>query len=268
MDMVRWLDAHTHLDSSEMFPEVGSLLRRAEQAGVRRMVLVNSEATRESFERTMSLADPKATVQRFLSLGVHPHNAAQYGPDVERQLLLDLQHPAVVAFGEIGLDFYYNFSPPEVQESVFRRQLELALEVRLPVVIHCRDAYGRLVEILLGIAPVWKGLIHCFTGDADEASQLLALGFHISFAGIVTFKNASSLREAAQSVPLSRMLIETDAPYLAPVPYRGRRNEPAYVVETGRFLARLRDLPEEAFAESINRNFQDLFRPTPSMLRG
>jgi len=257
--MVSWLDAHTHLDGPELHADAELLLKRAEQAGVRRMVLVNSEATRESFERTMALADPSAPVQRFLSLGVHPHNASQYSEELERRLLLDLKHPATVAFGEIGLDFYYNFSPPEVQEPVFVRQLELAIQADLPIVIHCRDAYGRLADILSSRSQEWRGVIHCFTGNRQEAQRLLDLGFYISFAGIVTFKTASTLREVAQNVPLSRMLIETDAPYLAPVPYRGKRNEPAFVVETGKFLAGLRQLPLQEFADTLQRNFDAIF---------
>lgn len=255
-----WVDAHTHLDSDELYPCADSLLLRAEQAGVRRMVLANSEATEQSFERTLSLVDGAATVARFASLGIHPHHASSYTEVLQENLLVCLNHPCVVAYGEIGLDFYYNFSPPDVQVQVFRGQLRAALNSGLPVVIHCRDAYGQLAEILRSEQDKdWKGMIHCFTGSVAEVEQLLNLGFFISFSGIVTFKKAQGLREAARIVPINRMLTETDAPYLAPVPYRGKTNEPAFVAETGRFLASVKQMEVDRFASQIWENFQSIF---------
>jgi TatD DNase family protein len=164
-----------------------------------------------------------------------------------------------VALGEIGLDFYYNYSPREVQEEVFKKQLKLAMDLNLPVVIHCRDAYVCLAEILKEIAGQWHGMIHCFTGTGEEMNPLVDLGFYISFSGIVTFRNATSLQQAAQSVPADRMLVETDAPFLAPVPHRGKTNESAFVVDTGRFLATLRGVAETEIADQTTQNFKTLF---------
>lgn len=257
--MNRWVDAHTHLDSDELFPHADALIARAEKAGVRQMVLVNSEATEQSFQRTLSLADGTASVARYASLGIHPHHASAYNETVQARVLELLQHPLAVAYGEIGLDFYYNFSPPEVQEHALRLQLNAASRAGLPVVIHCRDAYGRLAEILRSEQQTWTGIIHCFTGNTGEIEQLLDLGFYISFSGIVTFKKADVLRDAARTVPLDRLLIETDAPYLAPVPYRGKLNEPSFVVETGKFLAGVRDMDADVFAEQICSNFEKIF---------
>ncbi len=259
--MAYWVDAHTHLDSEELYPYADSLLQRAERAGVRRMVLVNSEATEQSFQRTLSLLDGAASVVRLGALGIHPHHASAYNNEVQSRLLELLRHPLAVAYGEIGLDFYYNFSPPDVQVLAFRSQLQAALSARLPVVIHCRDAYGRLAEILKNEQQQgWKGIIHCFTGNVSEMEQLLDLGFSISFSGIVTFKKAEVLREAARIVPLDRMLIETDAPYLAPFPYRGKTNEPSFVVETGKYLAAVRHMEPDRFAAQIHENFEKIYR--------
>lgn len=258
--MIYWTDAHTHLDSGELFVAKEAVLTRAFEAGVNRMLLVNSESTRESFERIALCRKLEHPVKRYLSFGVHPHHAALYNEELEKLVLEFLQLPGVIAFGEIGLDFFYDYSPRETQADILRRQLRLALERSLPVVIHCRDAYTPLAEILKSEAAQWSGMIHCFTGTPEEAEALLALGFHISFSGIVTFKNAEVLRRAAMGVPPDRILVETDAPYLAPIPFRGKTNEPAYVAYTGRFVAELRGVPLEAFAGQVNANFNRLFQ--------
>jgi TatD DNase family protein len=258
--MIHWTDAHTHLDSGELFAAKESVLTRAGEAGVSRLLLVNSEATKESLEQTVLCRELDNPVKRYLSFGVHPHHAALYNETLEKLVLYFLALPGVVAFGEIGLDFYYDYSPRKIQADVLKRQLKLAVQRALPVVIHCRDAYAPLAEILKSEAEHWRGMIHCFTGTPEEAEALLALGFHISFSGIVTFKNAEVLRRAALAVPPDRILIETDAPYLAPVPFRGKTNEPAYVAHTGRFVAELRRMSHEEFAGQVNANFNHLFQ--------
>jgi TatD DNase family protein len=176
-----------------------------------------------------------------------------------------MQHPKVIGWGEIGLDYYYDHSPRDVQQQVFRRQLELALQVQKPIIIHTRDAEDDTIQIL---REAWferggnefGGIIHCFTGTQKLADAALAMGFHISFSGVVTFKNAHELRAVAESVPLEKLLVETDCPYLAPVPYRGKRNEPAFVKETAAFLASLRGVRFEEIAEQTSANFKRLFR--------
>ena len=256
---MEWIDAHTHLDSDELYAQKDEVLLRAEAVGVRGILQVNSEATPTSMQRSFEILSMDSSMLRWGAFGIHPHQASLYSDGLEKALLQYLSFPHVVALGEIGLDFYYNYSPPEVQEEVFKKQLKLAIDLNLPVVIHCRDAYVHLAEILKEIASEWRGMIHCFTGTGDEMDPLLNLGFHISFSGIVTFRNAVALQQAAQAVPLDRMLVETDAPFLAPVPHRGKTNESAFVVDTGRFLATLRGVDENEIAAHTSRNFRKLF---------
>lgn len=229
-------------------------------AGVTTMLLVNSECSEASFERTLNCLRQDSAIRKFASFGVHPHNAVQYSDSIEARLRELLQTPGVIALGEIGLDYYYDYSPRDVQVQALRRQLRLSRELDLPVVIHCRDAYGELAAILAEEAGAWRGMIHCFTGNVDEAKPLLQLGFHISFSGIVTFRNADALRVAARETPADRILVETDAPFLAPVPHRGKTNEPAYVADTGAFVAELRGAQAEDFSRQTSRNFDILFR--------
>lgn len=259
-DMTVWIDAHTHLDSEELFPHLDEVLQRALDADVREMLLVNSEAHEPSFARTMECVRKESEIKKHAAIGVHPHHASQYDENLEELLLTFLNEKGVIALGEIGLDFFYDFSPREVQIDVLERQLQLSLEKNLPVVIHCRDAYPRLAQILEKHAKQWRGMIHCFTGTREEAKMLTDLGFHISFSGIVTFRNADPLREAAAAVALDRILIETDAPYLAPAPNRGKINEPAFVVQTGRRLAEIRQMTEEELSRQIHQNFHALFQ--------
>ncbi len=257
--MVNWVDAHTHLDSDELFSEKEEVLNRAFNAGVTRALLVNSEPAQQSFERTLTCLRLSHPVKRFASFGIHPHQANLYDSELEKKVRELLEHPGVVALGEIGLDFYYNHSPQDVQISVLKKQLTLSQEKQLPVVIHCRDAYPDLAQILSSLSSKWQGMIHCFTGTPFEMDPLLQLGFHISFSGIVTFPRAKTLQESAKLVPLDRILVETDAPFLAPVPHRGKRNEPAFVVETGKFIASLRSLFEEKLSDAVSTNFEKLF---------
>jgi TatD DNase family protein len=258
--MAQWLDAHTHLDSDELFPQKDQVLDRARNAGVDQLLLVNSESNEMSFHRTLECLNFTHPVRRYACFGVHPHHASQYSPQMEERLSELNQHPKVIGFGEIGLDFFYNFSPKDVQIEVFRKQLQFARKAELPVVIHCRDAYPQLAEILRETASQWRGMIHCFTGSIQEMEPLIDLGFYISFSGIVTFRKATTLQDAARVVPLNRVLIETDAPFLAPIPFRGKTNEPAYVIHTGKFVAALKQISEEEFSKAVTDNFARLFK--------
>jgi TatD DNase family protein len=256
---MEWIDAHTHLDSDELYVQKDEVLLRAQAVGVSGILQVNSEATPISMQRSYEILNMNSSLQRWGAFGIHPHQASLYGDVLQKALQDYLSFPNVVALGEIGLDFYYNYSPREVQEEVFKKQLKLAMDLNLPVVIHCRDAYVRLAEILKEIANQWRGMIHCFTGTRDEMNPLLDLGFFISFSGILTFRTATALQQAAQSAPLDRILVETDAPFLAPVPHRGKTNESAFVVDTGRFLAKLRGVDESEIAQCTTQNFKELF---------
>jgi TatD DNase family protein len=253
------IDAHCHLADSKLCAEAGLLLERAALAGIRGVIAVGAIGTIETDRVTVDLAEQYPNV--FAAIGVHPHDAK----DCDQRRLDELRELArskkVVAIGETGLDFYYLHSPAEAQESSLRAQLALAAELNLPIVIHCRNAEERLAAIVAetGI-PRAGGQIHCFTGDALAAERFLALGFYISFSGIVTFKNSASLREAARVVPESRILIETDSPYLAPEPNRGKRNEPAFVTLTLAALARVRDVDQDRLSEAVFENTKRLFR--------
>jgi TatD DNase family protein len=257
---MEWIDAHTHLDSDELYVQKDEVLLRAQTAGVSGVLQVNSEATPTSMQRSFEILTMNSSLQRWGAFGIHPHQASLYSDALEKALLQYLTFPHVVALGEIGLDFYYDYSPREVQEDVFKKQLKLAMDLNLPVVIHCRDAYLRLAEMLKEIANEWRGMIHCFTGTRDEMNPLAELGFYISFSGIVTFRNATALQQAAQAASIDRILVETDAPFLAPVPHRGKTNESAFVADTGRFLATLRGVDETEIAQRTTENFKTLFR--------
>jgi TatD DNase family protein len=252
------VDTHCHLADARLRDDVEAILARARDAGIRTVVAVGAIGTIETDRLTVEIAAQHANV--YASIGVHPHDAKDCDPPRIAQLRELAQSPKVVAIGESGLDFHYMHSPREAQENSLRRHLELAAELGKPIVIHCRDAEPRLLAITREIGmPARGGVIHCFTGDAAAARDFLALGFHISFSGILTFKNAAAIREAAQIVPNDRLMVETDAPYLAPEPYRGRRNEPAYVMRTLEVLAQLRKAETAALAATVSGNAARLF---------
>jgi TatD DNase family protein len=256
-----FVDSHAHIDGEEFDADRGEVLARARAAGVGAILNVGTGDPRSgSLERAVEVAGQYENV--FAAAGVHPHDARLYdGAAEERLLRIARGGGRVVAWGEIGLDYHYDNSPREAQREVFRHQLALAGDVGLPVIIHSREADEDTVEIL---ADAWAGspragVMHCFGGGAWMAERVVELGLFVSFAGNVTFKKAEGLREVARMVPLERLLVETDCPYLAPVPHRGRRNEPAYVAETARFLADLKGVPLEEFARATTANFERLF---------
>lgn len=243
---MRLVDSHCHLDDEQFSGDLEQVIDRARAAGVETLVVIGSEGA-------VRLAEQYPFI--FATAGVHPHHAAQ--ADLER--VRDLLHrPRVLAAGEIGLDYHYDFSPRDVQRAVFAEQLGLAAGARKPVVIHTREAWDDTLRIIRECGLPHGGIMHCFTGGPEQASEALALGFHISFGGVLTFPKARMVRDAAAMVPEDRLLVETDAPYLAPVPYRGRRNEPAFVLETARKLAEIRGVALERLAAVTAANFDQL----------
>jgi len=256
-----FVDSHAHIDGEEFDADRDEVVARAREAGVRAILNVGTgDPHAGNFERAVAVAENYEGV--YAAAGVHPHDARLYDEAAERRLLEVVRRgPPVVALGEIGLDYHYDNSPRDVQRRVFARQLQLARDEGLPVIIHSREADEETASILrreMGGAGA-GGVMHCFGGGPALAEAALGLGFMISFAGNVTFKKAESLREVARTVPPERLLVETDCPFLAPVPFRGRRNEPAYVVETARFLAGLRGVSHEELGRVTSENFSRLF---------
>lgn len=241
------------------------VITRAREAGVEAVVAIGSGTGPGSLDCGIQLAEKHEFI--YATIGIHPHEA-KLATDADFDELQQLaRRPKVIAWGEIGLDYFYDHSPREVQKEVFLRQLEMARAARLPVVIHCRPSDGSenaWEECLTVLREHWSsglgGILHCFTGTAAHAKRGLDLGFMISFAGNVTFPKAQQIRAAAQAVPLDRMLIETDSPFLAPVPYRGKRNEPAFVREVARQIGELRGLSTEELGARTARNFFNFFK--------
>ncbi len=256
------IDSHCHIDGEQFDEDRDSVIQNALKAGVKAMLNVGTGSPKEdSFEKTVELAEKNTCV--YASVGIHPHDAIEYSDSVEQRLInLTKSNEKVIAWGEIGLDFYYDHSPREVQIEVFRKQIQVARDLKLPIIIHSRDANKETIEILTeecSHEDFRGGIMHCFGGTPEMATELMGIGFLISFAGNVTFKKAENLRDAARVVPLEKLLVETDCPYLTPVPYRGKRNEPARIVETARFLAEFYGIEFEILAEQTTQNFTDFF---------
>lgn len=256
-----FVDSHAHIDGEEFDADRDEVVARAREAGVRAILNVGTgDPHGDNFKRALTVAETYEDV--YFAAGVHPHDAKLYDGAAE-QYVADLLrgNSRAVALGEIGLDYHYDNSPREVQREVFARQLRLAQSLSLPVIIHSREADEETLEILRAeyVGAERGGVMHCFGGGPALAEGALGLGFYISFAGNVTFKKAEALREVARTVPLERLLVETDCPYLAPVPHRGRRNEPAYVTATARFLAELRGVGDEELGRATSENFSRLF---------
>jgi len=255
------VDSHCHVAEPEFDADRDDVLRRAAESGVAILVCVGATGPVETNERTLALVGRRAPPEIVATVGIHPHHASS-ADDASFALLERLARaPGVVAIGETGLDFHYDFSPRAAQRAAFTRSVGLARALGFPLVVHVREAHTEAAELLRaeGAAAV-GGVIHCFTGERDDARRYLDLGFHVSVAGIVTFRNAEPLRQAVRSVPLDRLLVETDAPYLAPVPHRGRRNEPAYVRVVAEAVAAVRGEPLAALAEATTANARRLFR--------
>lgn len=257
-----FVDSHAHIDGPEFDADRNDVIQRARDAGVSAILNIGTGDPHTGvLERAVELAEKHSDV--YTAIGTHPHDARLFDADAEALTLkLISESSRVIAWGEIGLDFHYDNSPRDVQLKVFQRQLQLASEAKLPVIIHTREAETETIEAL---EINWKGsaqpgIMHCFSGSPWLAEQALELGLYISFSGIVTFKKAEELRAIAKQVPLDRLLIETDCPFLAPVPFRGKRNEPAYVVEIARCLADLHDETVEEIGRVTSRNFAKVFQ--------
>ena len=258
------VDSHCHLDFPDFSAELDAVVERARVAGIGRMVTICTRVRK--FPQVLAVAEKYPDI--FCSVGTHPHNAHEE-LDVDAAALIKLtQHPKVVALGEAGLDYHYDKSPRDAQAQGFRQHVAAARETGLPLVIHSREAdadMSRILEEETGKG-AFPAVLHCYTGGRDLAFKAMELGLHIGFTGILTFKNGQDLRDIARDLPAERILVETDSPYLAPLPYRGKRNEPSYVVNTARVLAETRGVSEEEIARQTTENFFRLFAKVPRTL--
>jgi TatD DNase family protein len=261
-----FVDSHAHLEGPQFDADRDQVISRARDAGIDTIVAIGSGTGPGSLDCGIQLAQRYGFI--YATIGIHPHEA-KLATDADFEELEALaERPKVIAFGEIGLDYYYDHSPRQVQQQVFLRQLELARALKLPIVIHCRPSEGSdnaWQDCLTMISQQWSssglgGILHCFTGTWEHARRALDMNFMISFAGNVTFPKAQQIRETAKQVPLDRVFIETDSPFLAPLPHRGKRNEPAFVREVGRQLGLLIDLPVEEIGRQTSNNFYRFFK--------
>ena len=270
-----FIDSHAHLEGNRYDNDRDEVLARAKQNGIEASLAIGNGDGPDTADCGIRLAeqyDGKPEYPRiWASVGIHPHEASLDSEAADVQMLQWAQHPKVIAWGEIGLDYFYDHSPRETQKTVFRRQMELAKSVKLPIIIHCRpsdNSDNAWDDCLQMIADDWAttglgGILHCFTGAVDHAQRALDMGFMISFAGNITFPKAQPIRDAALIVPLDRMLIETDSPYLAPIPHRGQRNEPAFVKEVARQVGVVRNLSAEEIGVRTAQNFYKFFGLSP-----
>jgi TatD DNase family protein len=266
-----FIDSHAHLEGKRYDSDRDDVLKRAKQSGIEAYLAIGNGEGPDTADCGIKLAeqyDGKPEYPRvWASVGIHPHEASLANEAADSKMAQWARHPSVIAWGEIGLDYFYDHSPREIQKTVFRQQMELARAAKLPIIIHCRpsdNSENAWDDCLKMIADHWTssglaGILHCFTGSVEHARRALDIGFMISFAGNITFPKAQSIRDAAQMVPLDLMLIETDSPYLAPIPYRGQRNEPAFVREVARQIGELRNLPTEAVGVQTTQNFYKFF---------
>jgi TatD DNase family protein len=254
------VDSHCHLDSPDFTAERGAVVARARAAGVETMLTICTRL--DQFDEVLAIAEEYDGI--WCSVGAHPHEAADHAALSPEELLALASHPKVVGIGESGLDFHYDLSPRDLQEHVFRAHIAASRAGGLPLIIHAREADRDIARIFVEERPP-PGVLHCFSSSRGLAETALDLGFYISISGIVTFRNAEELRAIVRDMPLDRLLVETDAPYLAPVPYRGKRNEPAFVAATAMAVAKLKGIEPEHLATATRENFFRLFtKASPS----
>ena len=261
-----FVDSHAHLDGKQFDSDRQQVIARAREAGVTTMVAIGNGDGPPELDAGIKLAEQYSFM--YATVGIHPHEARLASDHSYAEMGKLARHPKVIAWGEIGLDYYYDHSPRDTQQQVFIRQMELAAAAKKPIVIHCRpsdNSENAWDDCLRLLHEQWSpkgigGILHCFTGNSTQAKSALDMGFMISFAGNVTFPKAQQIRDAALEVPLDRMFIETDCPYLAPIPHRGKRNEPAFVKETARKIGELRGLSMEDIGEQTARNFYNFFK--------
>jgi TatD DNase family protein len=253
------IDSHAHIQGKEYAAEIEAVIERAHAAGVERIIAVGGAGDMSSNTEAVGLAESFPGI--YATVGMHPHDAKDVGESELRKLRQLAAQPKVVAVGETGLDYYYNHSPRDVQRRVFTQFIHMARDTGLPLVVHERDAAQEAAELLrIEGGDKLLGVIHCFTGDYDAARAYLDFGFYLSFTGIITFKNAEPLRDVVRRVPLERMLVETDSPYLTPVPHRGKRNEPAHVRWVAQTIAQVKGIAFDEVADTTTRNVRDLFK--------
>ena len=252
------VDSHAHIQGSEFAADVAQVIQRAQEAGVEKIIAVGGAGDLSSNEAALELAESFPGL--FATVGMHPHDAKEVSEEDLKRLAELSKSPKVVAIGETGLDFHYDHSPRRVQMDLFRRFIQMARETGLPIVVHNREAQPEVAGLIRreGKGDL-RGVIHCFTGDYEAAREFLDLGFYLSFTGIITFKNADPLREVVRKLPLDRILVETDSPYLAPVPHRGKRNEPAYVRFVAETVAQIKGQTLDQVAEATSSNATVLF---------
>lgn len=256
---MRLFDTHCHINDERFRDDLADVIERMKAEGVCRAVVVGDASKDPSDAFALS----EAHGFLYAACGVHPHDASYYNENAEKNILSRMNHPKAAALGEIGLDYHYDLSPREVQREVFARQLDLAYEIDKPVILHVREAHGDATDILLSARRAGRlpsGIMHCYTGSWESAKTYLDMGLYISFSGSLTFKNAPKLREVCENAPLDRLLVETDCPYMAPVPFRGQRNEPAFVKQVLLKLAEIKNIDPELAAETTYRNGLNIFR--------
>jgi len=260
---MRLIDSHCHLDFPDFAEEIEAVVARAGAAGVERLITISTRVRQG--DRLVALAERFSQV--YFTIGTHPHQAAEEAETDAAAIRAFAAHPKCVGIGEAGLDYHYNYAPPDVAATVFRTQIGLARALRLPLVIHARDADDDIAAILrdeMGKG-AFAAVLHCFTSSRALAETGLELGLYVSFSGVLTFKNSQSLRDIARDAPLDRVLVETDAPFLAPAPHRGKRNEPSFVTETARVLAAVKGVDEAVLAAATRANTLRLFAKMPGM---
>ncbi|HTQ98240.1 MAG TPA: TatD family hydrolase [Candidatus Acidoferrum sp.] len=256
MDLI---DSHAHIDFPQFAEDRDEMLARARAAGVNTILAIGVGPGPEKLDAAIPYAEAHDWI--YTTVGIHPHEAKEVTPTHLDTLAKLARHPKVIAFGEIGLDYFYDHSPRDVQKQVFCDQMDLAKAAKLPIIIHCRDAWSDCLDML---QEHWQptglgGILHCFTSTIEDARRGLELGFMVSFTGNLTYPKAQNIRDVAKALPLENILIETDSPYLAPQPVRGKRNEPAYVAEVAKALANVRDLETEEIAAETAGNFRRFF---------
>jgi TatD DNase family protein len=253
------IDSHAHIDFPQFAEDRAAMLERARAAGVTTLLAVGSGPGPEKLDAAIPFAEQHDWI--YATVGTHPHEAKELTVEHLERLAELAKHPRVIAYGEIGLDYFYDHSPRDMQQRVFREQMELAANARLPIIIHCRDAWA---DCMASLEQHWRstglgGILHCFTSTLEDAKRGLDMGFLISFAGNSTYPKAQNLRDVAKALPLEKLLIETDSPFLAPQPYRGKRNEPAYVGEVAMAIGSVRNLAAEEVALATAENFRRFF---------
>ena len=251
------IETHAHLDSKKYDPDRNEVIKRAFESGVEKIINISSEVA--AIERIISIAENNENI--YATAGIQPHNAYEFDRKIMERIIEMANGSKIVAIGEVGLDYHYNFSLPEIQRKVFRRQINIARELNLPLVIHTREAFSDTIKILKEEkAHEVGGVIHCFTDDKEKAKEFIKLGFYIGIGGAVTFKNTKVLQETAKEIPLDRIVLETDCPYMTPTPHRGKRNEPSYLEFVARKIGDLKNISTEEVKKETTVNAINLFK--------